>query len=463
MSTIQPTPISGASSGRAVAAAQTLPLDPAIPAGPMTRFRWVILAMVFFATTINILDRMVMGILAPDLQRIYSIDNTHYGYIQSAFAMSYAAGQLVSGGILDRFGTRLVFAVALCGWSVASMAHALARGAWSFIVMRGVLGVSESPAFPASAKTVAEWFPRRERAFAFGFVNAGTNMGAILAPTLVPILAGKDAVHWQWAFIATGAAGFVWLLFWIPLYRKPEEHPRVSPAELAHIHSDPVEPITPVPWIRLLGYRQAWAFAVGKFLTDSMWWFYLTWVAKFLHDRHGIDLLHIGLPLVTVYLLSDVGSVAGGWLSSSMIRHGATVNRARKTALFICALAVVPIVFAQDVKGVWSAVLILGLATAGHQGFSSNLYTLVSDMFPKRAVGSVAGFGGCCGYGGASIFQIIVGYLVSSQNPNYLIPFICAGSAYLVAFALIHLLAPRLEPAIVDRGNEPRFEAISPK
>ncbi|MEO7189725.1 MAG: MFS transporter [Vicinamibacterales bacterium] len=439
----------------------------------MTRFRWVILALVFCAATINIMDRMVVGILAPDLQRIYQIDNRHYGYIQSAFAMSYAAGQLMSGGILDRFGTRIVFAVALAGWSAAAMLHAAARGAWSFIFMRGLLGVSESPAFPAAAKTVAEWFPRRERAFAFGFVNAGTNMGAILAPTVVPLLAGKDAIHWQWTFIATGAVGFIWLLFWIPLYRKPEEHPRVNAAELAHIHSDPPEPITHVAWSSLLATRQAWAFGVGKFLTDSMWWFYLTWVPKFLHDHYKVDLLHIGLPLVTIYLMSDIGSVGGGWISSAMIRHGATVNRARKTALFISSLMVVPIVFAQNIPEwfvgslgavsevlpatlqfdpkLWSAVLILGLATAGHQGFSSNLYTLVSDMFPKRAVGSVAGFGGSCGYAGASIFQIVVGFLVASQNPNYIVPFVCAGSAYLVAFGMIHLLAPRLQPAIVDR------------
>jgi MFS transporter, ACS family, hexuronate transporter len=418
----------------------------------MTRFRWVILFLVFLAATINILDRMVMGILAPDLQRIFHIDNVHYGYIQSTFAMSYAAGQLVSGGILDRFGTRVVFAIALTGWSLAAMLHAAARGAGSFIVMRGILGVSESPAFPAAAKTIAEWFPRRERAFAFGFVNAGTNMGAILAPTVVPLLAGHDAVHWQWTFIATGGVGFLWLLLWIPLYRKPQEHPLVSPSELQHIESDPPEPTLTVPWIRLLGFRQAWAFGVGKFLTDSMWWFYLTWVPKFLHDRHGVDLLHIGLPLVAVYLMSDIGSIGGGFISSTMIKRGASVNRARKTALFVCALAVFPIVFAQHVSGVWSAVLILGLATAGHQGFSSNLYTLVSDMFPKRAVGSVAGFGGCCGYGGASIFQIIVGYLVLTDHPNYVVPFICAGSAYLLAFGLIHVLAPRLAPAIVDEA-----------
>jgi ACS family hexuronate transporter-like MFS transporter len=416
----------------------------------LSRFRWVVLALVFFAVTINYVDRLVMGILAPDLQTQYDISNIQYGYIQSAFALSYAFGQLISGGLLDRFGTRLGYAVSLTGWSIASMLHALARGAWSFGFMRALLGVAESPAFPAATKTLAEWFPKRERALAFGFVNAGTNMGAILAPAVVPYLATHYG--WQWSFILTGGIGFLWLLFWIPLYRTPEDHPRISSAELAYIHSDPPEPQTQVPWIQLLAFPQAWAFAVGKFLTDSMWWFYMTWVPKFLHDRYSLDLMHIGLPLVTVYVMSDVGSISGGWLSSSMIKRGVSVNRARKTALLICALGVVPIMLAQHVSGLWAAVMILGLATASHQGFSSNLYTLVSDMFPKRAVGSVAGLGGTCGYFGASIFQIIVGYLVGTRQ-NYLVPFICAGSAYIVAFGAIHLLAPRLQPAIVEDSS----------
>ncbi len=419
----------------------------------MTHFRWVILGLVFFGTTINYVDRLVMGILATPLQKQYHISDVQYGYIQSAFALSYAAGQLISGGILDKIGTRIGYAAALTAWSISSIAHALARGPWSFGICRAALGFSESPNFPAATKTLAEWFPKRERALAFGFVNAGTNMGAIIAPAVVPVIAANYG--WQWAFIGTGTIGFIWLLFWIPLYRRPAEHPRVSPAELALINSDPPEPTVHVPWVSLLGYRQAWSFAIAKFLTDSMWWFYMTWFPKFLNKQHNLDLLNIGLPLIIIYLMSDVGSISGGWLSSSMIKRGVSINRARKTAILICALGVVPIMFAQNVSGLWSAVLIMGLATAAHQGFSSNIYTTVSDMFPRRAVASVAGMGGTCGYIGASLFQVLVGYSVERQQ-NYLLPFICAGSAYLVAFVAIQLLAPRLEPAIVDSSDSGR-------
>jgi MFS transporter, ACS family, hexuronate transporter len=413
--------------------------------GFVSRFRWVILALVFFATTVNYLDRMVMGILATDLQKLYAITDVQYGYIQSAFALSYAAGQLICGGLLDLVGVKLGFAIALAGWSLASIAHAFARGAWSFGLARGALGICESPNFPAATKTLSEWFPKRERAFAFGFVNAGTNMGAILAPLAVPWLATNYG--WQWAFVGTGAIGLLWLFFWIPLYKSPEKHPRVSPAELAHIQSDPPEPAVHVPWVRLFGYKEAWAFAIGKFLTDSMWWFFMTWFPKFLNTQHGLNLLQIGVPLVVIYLMADAGSIAGGWLSSSMIKRGVTVNRARKTALFICALGVVPIMFSQNIKNLWLGVVILGLATASHQGFSSNLYTLVSDMFPKRSVASVAGFGGTAGYLGASIFQVFVGYMVQGKG-NYLVPFIIVGCAYLVAFGVIQLLAPNIQPAV---------------
>lgn len=416
----------------------------------VSRFRWVILGLVFFATTINYLDRMVMGILAPDLQKLYSITDKQYGYIQGAFALSYAFGQLICGGLLDRIGVKLGFAVALTGWSVASIAHAFARGPWGFGIARCLLGVAESPNFPAATKTLSEWFPKRERAFAFGFVNAGTNMGAILAPLVVPWLAVNYG--WQWAFVGTGAVGLFWLFFWIPLYKSPQEHPRVSPAELAHIQSDPPEPSEKIPWLRLFTYRGAWAFALGKFLTDSMWWFFMAWFPKFLNTHHNLNLLKIGLPLVVIYLLADAGSIAGGWLSSSMIKRGASVNRARKTALFICALGVLPIMFSQNISDLWAGVLVLGLATAAHQGFSSNLYTLVSDMFPRRSVASVAGFGGTFGYFGGFLFAILVGHLVEGRG-NYTVPFVIAGSAYIVAFAVIQLLAPNIQPALKESAK----------
>ena len=415
----------------------------------MTRVRWFILALLFFGTSLNYLDRQVMGILAPDLQLKYTISDTEYGYIQAAFAFCYAFGQLFSGRMLDAIGTRMGYALSLGAWSIAAMFHAVARGAWGFGIVRGFLGISESPAFPAAAKAVAEWFPRRERAFAFGFINAGTNMGVIFASAFVPMLAGKDAVHWEWAFIVTGGIGLIALLFWIPSYKTPAQHPRVNAAELAYINSDPPEPAIKPGWLVLLTSRQAWAFAAGKFLTDSMWWFYMAWFPKYLNKTYHLDLLHSMLPLVTIYIICDIGSLGGGWISSSMIKRGFTVNRARKTALFISALCVLPVIFAQNITTLWPAVLVLGLVAAGHQSFSSNLYTLPSDMFPRQAVAAVAGFGGMCGYFGASLFQVVVGKSVDKYH-NYTIPFVCAGLAYLVALGAIHLLAPRLEPARLE-------------
>jgi ACS family hexuronate transporter-like MFS transporter len=417
----------------------------------MTKFRWVILFLLFFATSVNYLDRMVMGILAPDLQKLYNITDIDYGRINAAFALCYAGGQLVCGRILDVIGVKVGFALALVLWSVASISHAFARSALGFGLARGFLGVAESPNFPASTKTISEWFPRKERAFAFGFVNAGTNMGALLAPATVPYL--YKYYGWQAAFISTGVIGFLWLFFWIPWYKSPTQHPKVNAAEIAYIQSDPPEATVKVPWLTLLGYREAWAFAIGKFLTDSMWWFYITWFAKFLYSQHGLPLVKLGFPLITIYLMADAGSVAGGWLSSSMINRGATVNRARKTALFICALGVLPVMFSMQIHGLWPAVMVLGLATASHQGFSSNLYTLVSDLFPRQTVASVAGFGGAAGYIGSALFQEYVGRSVTAKN--YGGPFFCAGVAYLIAFGIIHMLVPRIQQAKITAVTAP--------
>ncbi len=428
-------------SGSVGLASEALPLE----SRPLvSRFRWVILGLVFLAITINYVDRLVMSILSGRLQGLYGITDIDYGYINGAFALAYASGQLLAGAWLDRVGTRIGYTVSLLAWSLASAFHAVARGPWGFGIMRGLLGISESPAYPAATKTLAEWFPKRERAFAMGFVNAGSNVGAVLAPLLVPWLAQNFG--WQWAFIGTGAAGLFWLILWVPIYRRPHEHPRVSQAELAYINSDPPEPTAKVRWRTLLTFRQTWGFALGKFLTDSMWWFYMTWFPKFLYDHHQLDLKNIGLPLVIVYLMADIGSIAGGGLSSFMLHRGWTVNAARKTALLIPALAILPVMFSQQVSGLWSAVFLLGLATASHQAFSSNLYTLVSDTFPKRAVGSVAGIGGTCGYIGATIFQVIVGYAVE-KHQNYTLPFICSSLAYFAAFLVIQFLMPRLKPA----------------
>ena len=415
------------------------------------RYRWVICALLFFATTINYVDRQVIGILAKDLQNIIGWSEIDYGNIVAAFNAAYALGLLVSGRLMDRFGTRIGYAVAIVIWSLAGMATSLARSAFTFGVARSALGLGEASNFPAAIKTVAEWFPKKERALATGIFNAGTNVGAIVAPLTVPWI----AIHfgWQWAFVLTGAIGFLWLLFWIPKYRKPEEHSKLSARELAYIQSDPPDPpAAKVPWIQLIPHRQTCAFAIGKYLTDPIWWFYLYWIPNFLRQNHGLDLSTIGPPLIAIYLIADIGSIGGGWLSSTLIKRGWTVNSARKIAMLICALLVTPIIFASKVSNLWAAVALIGLAAAAHQGWSANIFTTTSDMFPRRAVGSVVGIGGMAGAMGGATLAVLTGYILERTGGNYMIIFCIASSAYLLALAIIHLLAPNLEP-VEDLGK----------
>ncbi len=409
------------------------------------RYRWVICALLFFATTINYVDRQVLGLLSKDLQVVFGWSEIDYGNIVASFSAAYAIGLLLAGRIMDRFGTKIGYSVALIFWSLAAMAHAGARSAFGFGVARAALGLGEAGNFPAAIKTVAEWFPKKERAFATGIFNAGTNVGAIVAPLTVPWIALNYG--WRWAFIMTGAIGFLWLLFWIPMYARPEVHPRVSKAELAHIQSDPADPpAEKIPWVKLVPHRQTSAFAIGKYMTDPVWWFYLYWIPAFLRQNHGLDLSTIGPPIIAIYLIADVGSIGGGWLSSNLIKRGWTINRARKTAMLICALAVTPIIFASNVKSLWVAVGLIGLAAAAHQGWSANLFTTASDMFPRRAVGSVVGFGGMAGAVGGATMAVATGYILQSTGGNYRIVFTIAGTAYLLALLVIHLLVPRLEP-----------------
>jgi len=411
-------------------------------------FRWAICALLFFATTINYIDRQVLGILAPDLQKSIGWTEIEYGNIVMAFQAAYALGLLLTGRLLDRMGTRLGFALAIALWSVAAMFHAAARSALGFGIARFALGLGEAANFPASIKTVAEWFPKRERAFATGIFNAGTNVGAVVAPAVVPFIALTWS--WQWAFIMTGAIGFLWLGIWWALYRPPESHPRLSKAEFGYIRSDPPEAVTPVPWLKLIGYRQTWAFALGKFMTDPIWWFYLYWLGKFLNEKHGLSLSKLGPPLITIYLIADVGSVGGGWLSSYLIRCGWSINAARKTTMLVCALCVMPIVFATQVTSLWAAVGLIGLAAAAHQGWSANIFTLASDMFPRRAVGSVVGFGGMAGAVGGMFIATAVGHLLQWTG-SYVPVFLLAGATYLLALLVIQLLAPRLTPPPLDQ------------
>jgi MFS transporter, ACS family, hexuronate transporter len=410
-------------------------------------YRWRICALLFVATVIAYVDRGVVGYLEKFLEKEIGWDSVQYSYITIAFQVAYAIGMVTAGRLTDRLGTRKGFIVAISIWSVAAMLPAAAYSVWAFAIAMFILGLGEAANFPACIKTVAEWFPRRERAFATGIFNAGAPAGNIIVPIVVPFLTLQ--LGWRGAFIGTGALGFVWLAAWILMYARPHEHHKVSPSELAHIQSDPAERTTSVPLSRVLPRREAWAFAIGKFLTDPIWWFYLFWLPRYLQTRFHLDLSASRAPVVAVYVISVVGSVYGGWLPAFLLKRGATPNFARKMALLCCALAVVPVFCAPFAPNLWTVVLLVGLAAAAHQGWSANLYTLTSDTFPKTAVGTVVGFGGMVGAIGGAIFQGLTGRVVKYMH-TYVPLFIVACSAYLVALLIIHILSPRLRPANVD-------------
>jgi MFS transporter, ACS family, hexuronate transporter len=421
---------------------------PATGTGAKTgSYRWVICALLFSATTVNYMDRQILGLLAPDLQRIIGWNEIEYGYIVTAFQAAYAIGLLLFGRFMDRYGTRIGYSISVAWWSLAAMGHALASTVFGFGFARFMLGLSEAGNFPAAIKTVAEWFPKKERAFATGLFNAGSNVGAILAPLLVPWI----ALTWGWqeAFIMVGAIGFAWIIFWWLFYEVPQRQKRLSKAELAYIQSDPADSPVKVPWLKLISYRQSWAFALAKFLTDPIWWFYLYWVPKFLNTQYGLTLDKIGVPLVIIYVMADVGSIGGGWLSSRLIKRGWGINRARKVTMLLCALAVVPIVLASRATELWMAVALLSLATAAHQGWSANLFTTASDMFPRKAIGSIVGFGGMAGSIGGMLFSTSAGFLLEFTG-SYLTLFIVSGSAYLLALAVFHAIVPKMQPAVID-------------
>lgn len=411
------------------------------------RYRWRVCAMLLAATTINYVDRQVLGVLAPFLQTEIGWNEIEYGYIVTAFQGAYALGLLCAGAIIDRFGTRIGYAIAIAVWSLAAMGHALAASVIGFAIARFALGLGESGNFPAAIKTVAEWFPRRERALAVGIFNSGSNVGAIIAPLLVPLVAA--AWGWQAAFLFTGLLSALWLTVWLLWYRTPEQQPALSRAELALIRSDPPEASTRIAWKQLLRHRQTWAFVAAKFLTDPIWWFFLFWLPKFLHAEYGLSLLQLGLPLIVIFVLADCGSIAGGWLAGRLLRAGWSVNRARKGAMLVCALAVVPIIFAAGADNLWVAVGLIGLATAGHQGWSANVFTLPSDMFPRRAVASVVGIGGFAGAVSGMLISTFTGFLLQTTG-SYVPVFLMAGSAYLLALLVVHLIVPALAPTALD-------------
>ena len=517
-------------------------------AKPQGRFRWTICAMLFVATTINYMDRSVLGILGPTLQyKVFQWTDQDYALVNIVFKAAYAIGMLTMGAIVDRVGTRIGYTIAIGIWSIFGMLHAAVRPAFSLIgfsLARFGLGFGESGNFPAANKTVAEWFPKKERALAIGIFNAGSNVGAILAPIVIPLIVWADGTNWQFAFLTTGLFSALWVFWWLRRYRRPEDEPRLSREELAYINSDAaVETAAgPLPYRRVWPLRETWAFGVAK-ITDAVWWFYLFWAGKFLFDRFGLSITSLGLPLIVIYNFSSGGSVVGGWLSSKFIKKGWTINRSRKVAMLIFALCILPVMFAtqidtrfnvderffanlqtetymketeQTVEGklktvrteatvpaelqsklhalsgksyesakefsqalgatigaqaekemetalmnsarsnnlYWISVLLISLAAAGHQAWSANVFSLASDLFPKRAIASVTGIGGMVGAAAGLLADYSLGRILTTSGPSgYFFAFLVAGSMYLVILGIVHLLTPKMTP--LDENLKP--------
>ena len=426
----------------------------------MGTYRWTICSLLFFATTINYLDRSVISLLKPYLEVQFKWTEGDYSYIVMAFQVSYGVGMIFIGRFIDRVGTKLGYALSTLAWSLAAMGHALAQSTLGFGISRAALGVSEAGNFPAAIKTVSEWFPKKERAYATGIFNSGTNIGAIVAPLTVPFIAEKFG--WEWAFILTGAVGFIWLILWIFIYEIPAKNKRLSKEEFDFINSDMDEPVDrslteekapKVSWFKLLGFKQTWAFVLGKFLTDPIWWFYLFWLPAFLEAQYNVTGTAVALPIALVYTMTTFGSVGGGWLPLYLIKKGWPVFRARKTSMLIYAFCVVPVVFAQWLgsMNMWLAVFIIGFAASAHQAWSANIFTTVSDMFPKKTIASVTGLGGMAGAVGGMLIAWLAGILfdkyklLGNIEAGYYIMFFICGSAYLIAWLIMHFLVPKME------------------
>ncbi|HJX70526.1 MAG TPA: MFS transporter [Bacteroidales bacterium] len=399
-------------------------------------YRWRIVALLFFATTINYVDRQILGILAPQLQELFSWSESDYGFIIMAFQAAYAIGLVITGGLLDKIGTKTGYIIAMTLWSVAGMLHAVGRSVVSFASLRFVLGLGQSANFPAAVKSVAEWFPKRERAMATGLFNAGSNVGAILTPLIIPVVALKWG--WQWAFVGTGALGLIWLFFWVPFYDRPELMKRLKKTEKDYILKNEDEDIIKIPWKKILPHKQTIGICLARFVTDPVWWFFLYWLPKFLNNNHGIDLTHIGPPLIVIYVVSIGGSVFGGWLSSFLISKGRNPVAARKLSILILALMVIPVFFASGASNVWFAVVLISMAAFAHQGYAANIFTIVSDIYPKNAVGSVTGLSGFAGAIGGLLFSGAAG-LILQYTGSYYFLFGFASIAYLLCWLFLKL------------------------
>lgn len=411
--------------------------------------RWVVCGLLFAAVVLSYIDRQVLSVLKPTLAARYGWSESGYGDVVFWFQAAYGIGYIAFGRFVDRFGARLGYTLAVSLWTIGHVAHVLVTSTRGMALVRIPLALGESGTFPAALAATADWFPRRERAFAIGLFNAGANVGAILTPLLVPVV--TLAFGWRAAFIATGALTALWLVAWLWLYRRPRDQPHLSAAELAYIEQDPVEPRRPVVWSRLLSARETWAYIAGRFLIDPVWWTFLFWLPDFFSKRFGVDLKGYGPPLVAIYVLADVGSILGGWSSSRLLARGVGLNAARKFTMLACALVVLPVALAGDATHLWIAVGVIALACAGHQGFSANLYALPADLFPRWAVGSVVGLGGAAGAAGGMLMAQYAGWVLQTLG-SYKPIFLVAATAYLFALLSVHLLTPRYHPATLSNG-----------
>lgn len=413
-------------------------------------YRYRILALVFMATTINYFDRSIVGVMAPVLQELFFWSNKDYAAIMVSFKIAYGVGLLFMGGVIDRLGTRTGYTISIVTWSVFGMLHAVIRPAFSlagFMAARFGLGLGEAGNFPAAIKTVAEWFPKKDRAFATGIFDASTSVGAILAPFIVGIIVSVEGHNWQIPFLFTGVLSSLWVLLWLRTYKKPQLHPKLSKQELAYINSDSAaETPEKIPWLKVIPRRETWAFALTT-VTDAVWWFYLFWGAKFLSEQFGVDIKNIGLPFLIIFLMADAGSLLGGYASGLLIRKGWSVNKARKITLLVCAVIILPVTFVPVVAGKWITVWLIGLGAAGHQSWSINSYTLVPDVFPKKAVASVIGIGKMVGVAVAIAADIALGSVLdTANNSGYFWAFVIAGLSYLFILGFVHLLMPKMTP-----------------
>ncbi len=413
-------------------------------------YRYRILALVFMATTINYFDRSIVGVMAPTLQKLFDWTNKDYAAIMVSFKIAYGIGLLFMGGVIDKLGTKTGYTLSIVIWSIFGMLHAVIRPAFSligFITARFGLGIGESGNFPAAIKTVAEWFPKRDRAFATGIFDASTSVGAILAPFIVGAIVSVEGDNWQIPFLFTGVLSALWVFLWVKTYQKPEDHPKLSKRELKYINSDSAEEnLDKIPWIRLVPKRETWAFALTT-ITDGVWWFYLFWGAKFLAERFGVDIKNIGPPFLIIFIMADAGSLFGGYISGVLIKKGWSINKARKITMLVCAIIILPVSFVPVIASKWIAVFLIGLGAAGHQSWSINSYTLVPDVFPKKAVASVIGIGKMVGVAVAIIADIALGAVLDTAgNSGYFWAFVIAGLSYLTILGFVHLLMPKMTP-----------------